>query len=384
MEKLMDSTYYAVIVIPEDFSNQLLSIISGEVQDADIIYYSNEKSNPIAPKITGKGASAIQQKINNAFSNTVYSVLLKTASNMLSSESVGEATNIGKTLVTVLRDAVSEIDSVKTEMDMLNSQIASLKYNIDSIIDEVPSGVSQDSAKMHEEISKINNELYAAIDNLTYVRNIVIDLPSAVAMIDDMISLLRSMIDTVNNTNNILNQAQDAGDSLVKTMKSVSSLLGDCQSQIKSMQGTFTLISDDINTAKDRINALSDTSSINDIKQIIGDDTDKFANLITTPVMMNRHAVFPMATNAASMSGFYISICIWVGSLILAALLKAEMSRKREEELKKNKVKGWQIYLGRYAVFGFIAICQVTFIGLGCLFFLQINCVHPILYMITL
>lgn len=336
----MDSTYYAVIIIPEDFSNQLLSIISGEVDKADIIYYSNEKSNPIAPKITGKGASAIQQKINTAFSNTVYSVLLRTASNSLSADNINDATVVGKALTAVLRDATAEIDNIKTEMDMLNGQITSLKKSIDNVVNDIPSGMSQDAQDMQAMLDKIKQELQTSIANLQYVRGLVEGLPNATKWIDDMISLLWSVTDTINNTSSILNQAQDAGDSLIITLNSVSDLLSDCQTQVTNMQDTLSIISGDLNNARTRINALSDTSSINDIKSIIGEDPTKLANLITSPVMMDRHAVFPMMSNAASMSGFYISICIWVGSLILAALLKAELSRKREEELKKRDVKG--------------------------------------------
>lgn len=70
--------------------------------------------------------------------------------------------------------------------------------------------------------------------------------------------------------------------------------------------------------------------------------------------------------------------------MLLAALLKAELSTEREKELKKQGLKNWQVYLGRYAVFAVISLCQVTFISLGCLFFLQIPCAHPLLYVFTM
>ena len=39
--------YYAAIVIPEDFSESLLSILDGEVKQPDLDYYINEKKNAI-------------------------------------------------------------------------------------------------------------------------------------------------------------------------------------------------------------------------------------------------------------------------------------------------------------------------------------------------
>ena len=61
--------YYAAIVIPEDFSESLLSILSGDIKQPKLDYYINEKKNAIAPKITDTGASTIQQQINDTFTS---------------------------------------------------------------------------------------------------------------------------------------------------------------------------------------------------------------------------------------------------------------------------------------------------------------------------
>ena len=63
--------YYASIVIPEDFSRSLISILSGDLQTPKLDYYINEKANAIAPKITGTGAAAIQEQINSTFSSVL-------------------------------------------------------------------------------------------------------------------------------------------------------------------------------------------------------------------------------------------------------------------------------------------------------------------------
>lgn len=63
--------YYAAIVIPADFSSSILSILNGRIHRPQIICYSNEKKNAIAPKVTDTGASTIQLKINQTFSTVV-------------------------------------------------------------------------------------------------------------------------------------------------------------------------------------------------------------------------------------------------------------------------------------------------------------------------
>ena len=78
--------YYAAIVIPDNFSESLLSILSGDIKQPKLDYYINEKKNAIAPKITDTGASTIQQEINDTFT----SVAAESISELLSKEA-GEA-----------------------------------------------------------------------------------------------------------------------------------------------------------------------------------------------------------------------------------------------------------------------------------------------------
>ena len=93
--------YYASIVIPEDFSRSLISILSGDLQTPKLDYYINEKANAIAPKITGTGAAAIQEQINSTFSSVAsesVSGILKQSASDLSSTLGSVNSDITKTL----------------------------------------------------------------------------------------------------------------------------------------------------------------------------------------------------------------------------------------------------------------------------------------------
>lgn len=86
IEGVKSGAYYASIIIPEEFSSSLLSILSGNLTTPKLDYYINEKANAIAPKITGTGASTIQEEINNTFSSVaseaVSAALQKSAGNL--------------------------------------------------------------------------------------------------------------------------------------------------------------------------------------------------------------------------------------------------------------------------------------------------------------
>src|SRR5699024_4839362 len=77
MEGVEYGDFYATIIVPEDFSETLGSVISEEPKKAEMEYYVNEKINAIAPKITDKGASVIVEEISSQFVSTVNGIIFE-------------------------------------------------------------------------------------------------------------------------------------------------------------------------------------------------------------------------------------------------------------------------------------------------------------------
>lgn len=75
MDKLEYGDYFAVIVIPEDFSENLGTVLDDDPQKAQMEYYVNEKTNAISPKITSQGASVIVDELSGKFISTVNGVI---------------------------------------------------------------------------------------------------------------------------------------------------------------------------------------------------------------------------------------------------------------------------------------------------------------------
>ena len=67
--------YYAALVVPETFTEDFVSVLSGELRHPQIEYYENEKKNAIAPKITGKAKTAVQEQINSTVIGTAAEAL---------------------------------------------------------------------------------------------------------------------------------------------------------------------------------------------------------------------------------------------------------------------------------------------------------------------
>ena len=63
--------YYAAVVIPKDFSANLLSVLSANPTHPQLDYYVNEKRNAIASIVTGKVSGSVQTMIDEGFTEAV-------------------------------------------------------------------------------------------------------------------------------------------------------------------------------------------------------------------------------------------------------------------------------------------------------------------------
>ncbi|WP_288225797.1 YhgE/Pip domain-containing protein [uncultured Enterococcus sp.] len=120
--------YYAGIYLPKEFSKDLLSFTTGDIQKPKIEYYLNQKINAIAPKITDKGAGSIQQEISQEFIKTASSTLLKVFNEI--GYNIDEnlvSINKVKNLILTTNDNLGEIDKYTQEVVEVQGKLPELK-----------------------------------------------------------------------------------------------------------------------------------------------------------------------------------------------------------------------------------------------------------------
>lgn len=113
LEGVYAGDYYAAIIIPETFSADLVSLFSDEIHQPKILFYSNEKKNAVAPKITGTGASTLQQGINEEFVDAVS----KTAASLV----LDKLNKSGDELTDSLNDIKGNISDLGTKTEKLSA-----------------------------------------------------------------------------------------------------------------------------------------------------------------------------------------------------------------------------------------------------------------------
>jgi len=83
--------YYAAMVLPKDFSERMLTFYTAGSQRTEIDYYTNDKSNPLAPLITSEGADDLSAKINAEFTQELSNIALSLISSLSTSLSDSES-----------------------------------------------------------------------------------------------------------------------------------------------------------------------------------------------------------------------------------------------------------------------------------------------------
>ena len=79
IEGVWAGDYYAALIMPEDFSRDMVSFLADNMTHPEIIYYTNQKKNAIAPKITDKAKTAVQQQVNATFISSLTEAIMKSA-----------------------------------------------------------------------------------------------------------------------------------------------------------------------------------------------------------------------------------------------------------------------------------------------------------------
>lgn len=185
-------------------------------------------------------------------------------------------------------------------------------------------------------------------------------------------------------------------DDAVSVANDADAMLSDLSTSTTRAASTLTKAGHALQTTKKRLLTASDhltrfaskmhqaltSGSAEQLSAITRSSADKLTDLIAAPISVKRHAVYPVATFGMQMTPFYSILATWVGSTLLAASVTPEVSERRRRGLRH--LKQHQLYFGRQLSVTLIALLQVTLLGMGLLFFLRVQAVHPFLFMVTL
>ncbi|MGF2023221.1 YhgE/Pip family protein [Enterococcus casseliflavus] len=219
VEGVKSGKYYAGIYLPADFSDDLISFTSGKIEKPTIEYYSNQKINAIAPKITDKGASSLQEEISQNFIETASSTLIKVFNEIgYDIDSNLVSINKVKSMILDTDDNLATIDGYTKEIVTLHDKFPEIKEKI-AKAEEFTDYIPQVDA-MGEKLIGLNDKLPALKKEASIILTLQEKIPEIqnagkqLKMIDDdfddIASTMTDGIDTAKQGLQVIEQVQAA------------------------------------------------------------------------------------------------------------------------------------------------------------------------------
>ena len=123
-----------------------------------------------------------------------------------------------------------------------------------------------------------------------------------------------------------------------------------------------------------------DSGDAGQVRAVLSAGPTELARFVAEPVSVERTAVFAVENNGSAMAPFYTTLAIWIGGVVLAALVRATPS---EAALEETGCSAGQAYLGRLALFCAVGVAQAALICGGDLLYLGVQCEHPWLMLLA-
>lgn len=175
LEGVRAGTYYAAIVMPEDFTEQLASVIDGGRDKASFTYYVNEKANAIAPKVTDTGADTIETQIDNQFVGVVYGTVIDRVQEFMGgalstaegdaatlADDIGRARDTVDGLAEATDDAVALIDEARDTVAEATDTLSSLEGTGTDVVDAL-AGATDGLADARRELWQLSSDVSTGV-----------------------------------------------------------------------------------------------------------------------------------------------------------------------------------------------------------------------------
>ena len=497
--------YYAAIVIPKDFSNKMMSVFSEKVEKPEITYYSNAKENAIAPKVTDKGAGAVQRQVNEVFIETVsdttltvlqavsnmtqasgaetivdnlntnlnqiagdltasagllesFSDMTGSAQKLLSStteflqtvqqqtkesrqtfqetsktfsglddsmdaaaDSVGTALKsaenvydqMDQVILGAFSDESADAQQIASTLDTLAGQVGnvvtaytSVRDSIAAVADKYPETsplVDAIVVRMDTSIQQQKNLQSKLQDSAKGLRDATTDLGTARSELKDLAAknrenmsgvsasykssvqkslnqLSASLTSSKQEISSLLSQLDQSANGIYKLTDTADSDLSEIQKVLGDSGELLTEASDRIADTTARLDEMEASGDFSELKALISGDKSAISTFLAAPVSLDTHKIYEIANYGSSMAPFYSVLSIWIGGIVLVAMLKVNVSENCTKGLKNVELH--QIYFGRFITFMIVGLFQSTLIALGDLLYLGIQCEHPFLFLL--
>lgn len=363
IEGVWAGDYYAALIMPEDFSRDMVSFLADNMTHPEIIYYTNQKKNAIAPKITDKAKTAVQQQVNATFISSLTEAIMKSAD---IADNIGAIKDSdGNTINKEHISGNSILDILIAKLQVVNTQVSTF----DSVLTAV-SNIISTAQSTSDTAAAISPDLSVKFDSEKAILNELNNTIGKSNLIDS--TIFANIANDINTIQGYMNSVSEIYDDMGYNVADFDNSISQMGSSIAN---TLELVHNLESQLSDSITKLVDFKSSGTyslLQTAVAFNTEELASFISAPVTIGTVDLYPIENYGSAMSPFYSVLSIWVGALILVAIIHVKV-----HPFVGYNITSVQAFFGRYLTFFLIGQAQALLITLGDLFFIGIQCLHP-------
>lgn len=307
VDGVKSGTYYAAVVIDEDFSYNMFNALTDNFVNPSFTYYENEKKNAVAPKITDTAVSTLKTSINETYVKAISQKLISAiddsdtdlAQDLTGTDFITALKTVDDNLAGYQNTIASIIKAnnklkTSTKLKDVTDKSSKLISNADSSIGETLSGMDSAGSAYYQvrdtlqaQIDSIASDIQALKNSakLMNIRSDAEDVSSDLTNIKNDADALKKKLDEIDNyikTLDISNtpagsDALDKLDKLKTEVDRISSITAESIDSIdlSALTKAEDAVSDKLTAVADSIETIDDTFT----NQIIPDIDNILLNI---------------------------------------------------------------------------------------------------------
>ena len=157
--------------------------------------------------------------------------------------------------------------------------------------------------------------------------------------------------------------------SLDSSIENIANVTGSASSGLTGLQTALTNSAALLKESSEKLMAVATKLSTDDsegmaaVTNLLSEDSETISSFLSSPVKLDEKKIYPIENYGSAMTPFYSTLAIWVGAVVMAAMLKVTVADSTKKKLFHPKE--YQLYIGRILLLIIIGFMQSALICLG-------------------
>lgn len=346
-EGVKNGKYYSGIIIPQNLSENVVSITTENPKTAILYYIVNEKTNPVAPRIAQSGANAVYKEMN------------------------------AKIIEFINLAAYSKLGELQSSLSSGSAQLSSGAVQLSSGAAQVSSGagqVSSGASQVQQGASQVSNGAQQVSQGSSQVQQGAAQLESSVDPSKLPEGKIKQVVVGSLNLANASSQVAAGSGNLAQSSAQLASGSSQLAQGSLSLAAGAQMLSNAASSALFMAaSALGGASS--SLAGVTGINETVLGQYFYSPINLETVRLYEASNYGSQVAPFYLVLSMWVGALITCVMIRPGISAG-------TKYSPLEMYFGKLGFYIIMALLQST-VTIILAFILGIDVDNPIMFILS-